>query len=55
MAWAPPMRNTRCTPQIAAAASTDSSSRPSGLGETITMQPTPAARAGKAFISAVDG
>lgn len=54
-ACAPPIVNTRSTPPNSAAASTRSFFRPSGVGTTITISPTPATRAGIAFISTDDG
>ena len=51
MAWAPPIRQISLTPAIAAAASTGAATRPPGAGTAIAMRPTPAIRAGTAFIS----
>jgi hypothetical protein len=55
IAWAPPMVNTRSTPASAAAASTRGCSAPSGAGTAIRTSPTPATRAGMAFISTEEG
>ncbi len=54
-ACAPPIVNTRSTPAMCAAASTASLSSPRGAGTTITSSPTPATRAGMAFISTEEG
>ena len=54
-AWAPPMVQIRSTPASRAAASTAGSSSPRGAGTVITTSPTPATRAGIAFISTDDG
>ena len=54
-AWAPPMVQIRSTPARPAAASTAGSSAPRGAGTAITTSPTPATRAGIAFINTDDG
>ena len=53
MAWAPPTRQISVTPASLAAARTAGFTPPGGV--TIAMRPTPAMRAGTAFISTVEG
>ena len=53
MAWAPPMRKTRVTPESAQAASTTSVT-PCG-GTTAMISCTPATSAGTAFMTTEDG
>ena len=54
-AWAPPTRYTSATPARRAASSTSGFSTPPGAGTHIATRPTPATRAGTAFISTEDG
>jgi hypothetical protein len=55
MAWAPPARNTRCTPISLAAASTEAFTAPSRPGGVqMTSSSTPATTAGTEFMMTVD-
>ncbi len=55
-ACAPPIRKTRSTPAMAAAARTSSATRPPAPGGTHrTTSPTPATFAGMAVMRTVDG
>ena len=54
-AWAPPVRNTRSTPAMRAAARITGEMSPPVGGETITISRQPAIFAGMQFISTLEG